>query len=267
MKKQIIMLTVSLIVSAPVFSMNKKLDLELCKKYYKKLNSGESTRELEWSVRECLDDYPNLGEIITAERTRAEEDEYRRDERRRAEESRRRSETGIFTYNQEEIRTHSKNTNKLPLLALVGRSKPNHDYNEKNATASLSPDEACQYLGHKVAVGSKTFSFDDSQVNDLLGMSRPKRKLFGSYKPIQIVRWSDDINHNKEYEFATMYVDLKCKGQASEEELVNSEVKSLLKLSPSRSIAVVFDDSARKFLKDVNLGVGVGGTSGGSVSK
>lgn len=267
MKKQIIITVVALLVSVPAFSMDKKLDLELCKKYYKKLYAGERTSELEWSVQECLDDYPNLGEIITAERTRIEEDEYRRNQRRREMEEERRTETGIYTYNEEEIRTHIKNINKLPLLALVGRSKVNHDYSEKNATASLSPDEACQYLGHKEAFGSNTFSFDDSQVSDLWGMSRPKKKLFGSFKPIQIIRWSDEINHSKEYEFATMYTELKCRGVETSEGSVKSDVKSLLKSSPSRAIAIVFEDSARKSSKEIDSNVGIGEYSSGSVSK
>jgi len=221
-----------------VFSIEKTRSTNCLDIYKRYIEQGEYGRELEIVYKSCISRYPDLADQASRQREAERQAENRRNE----EEQARRSQ-GLFNYSFDEIQNHPKNTFQLSLIKKVIRYKYRGASNNTKVMGEITPDEACQFLGHKESVSFETKTISDYENQDFLGVYRKKTFLGrGSLEKFTF----QYLNEDQKAQDAEIFTKLSCKGDLTADIKLIEIVKSLE--TNKSEVSWNYSDDKRSFI-------------------
>jgi len=224
------------VLSTSVLAIDKTKPTDCVEIYKRYVEQGEYSRELEIVYKSCIIRYPDLAGQLSRQR----DADRSAEEGRRLQEEERRS-NGYFNYSFDEIKKHANNSFSLPIVHKVIRYKYRGTSNGSKVMGEITPDEACNLLGHKESTSFETETYSDYNNADFMGVYRKKTFLGrGSLEKFTF----EYLNEDNKAQDAEVFIKLSCRGSLNGEvnlvDIVksinfNKEEKGLVSLDNGRS--------------------------------
>ncbi|PIP95714.1 MAG: hypothetical protein COW00_06720 [Bdellovibrio sp. CG12_big_fil_rev_8_21_14_0_65_39_13] len=200
------------------FAIEKTRPTDCIEVYKRYVEQREYSRELEIVYKSCLLRFPDLADQLGRQR----DSDRRAEEDRRHQEGERRN-NGYFNYSFDEIANHPNNSFNLPIVHKVIRYKFRGTSNGSKVMGEITPDEACNLLGHKESTSFETKTYSDYEHEDFLGVYR--KKTFLSRGSLEKFTFKY-LNEDNKAQDAEVFVKLSCRGKIESDlklvEVINS---------------------------------------------